>query len=188
MVDRKKLGRLGPGAIALGLLGISMLHYVIPDSERLWHSIVQHLYVLPVVIGAIYYGWKGGLLAASFAVFCLTPHALTTYARGDQVREYLVGQVAEMIDFFVAALVIGLLADRERKQRQTLEHTARQLSAIYRELQDNFERMKRSERLTRSGSCPPALRTRFGILWLASPEQLEFLDASKVQKKSKPNA
>jgi hypothetical protein len=40
-----------------------------------------------------------------------------------------------------------VLAERGRRQRLDLERATKQLTEVYRELQDNFERMKRAERL-----------------------------------------
>ena len=157
MIEARILNRLRCWAIALSLLCIGILHYVTPDPDVLWHSILQHLYVLPIAVAAIYFGWRGGLAAGGMAALCLTPHILITYSRDSQVKGYLVSQVAEMIDFFVAALVIGILADRERKQKQTLERASQRLSAVYQELQDNFERMKRSERLYAIGQLAAGL-------------------------------
>jgi signal transduction histidine kinase len=147
MAQAAKLDRLRPLIIALGILAIGILHNLTPRSQALWHGIFQHLFVLPVVIAGLYFGWRGGLAAAAFAVVCFLPHVVNTNS-GNTIRQgYLVDQIAEMIDIVAIGLIIGILADLQSKQKRVLERTTRQLSAVYRELQENFERLKRSERL-----------------------------------------
>jgi signal transduction histidine kinase len=70
---------------------------------------------------------------------------------------YSINQYAEVVLFCVAGIVAGLLADRERRQKKILQHTAEQLSRVYGELQDNFERMKRAERLYALGQLSAGL-------------------------------
>jgi two-component system, NtrC family, sensor histidine kinase HydH len=147
VVETAKSDRVRPLVICLGLLAIGVLHYLTPQSRALWHGILQHLFVLPVVIAGLFFGWRGGLAAAAFAVICFLPHVLKTQS-GQVVPEgYLVDQIAEMIDMIAVGLITGVLADVQSKQKRVLERTTRQLSAVYRELQENFERLKRSERL-----------------------------------------
>jgi two-component system, NtrC family, sensor histidine kinase HydH len=68
-----------------------------------------------------------------------------------------INQCAEVVLFCVVGAVTGLLADREREQKKTLQRTAEQLSRVYGELQDNFERMKRAERLHALGQLSAGL-------------------------------
>ena len=48
-------------------------------------------------------------------------------------------------------------ADRERRQKQRYEELGRQLSDVYQKLQDNFEGMKRAERLSALGQLSAGL-------------------------------
>jgi two-component system sensor histidine kinase HydH len=147
VVEAAKSDRVRPLVIGLGILAIGVLNYLAPQSRALWHGIFQHLFVLPVVIAGLFFGWRGGLAAAAFAASCFLPHVLKTQS-GQAVPEgYLVDQIAEMIDMVLVGLITGVLADLQSKQKRALERTTRQLSAVYQELQENFERLKRSERL-----------------------------------------
>jgi signal transduction histidine kinase len=63
----------------------------------------------------------------------------------------------ELIEFFLAAAVIGVLSERDRRQRRTLERRTKHLSQVYYELQGSIERMKRSERLYAAGQLSAGL-------------------------------
>ncbi len=139
-------------AIAL----VTLLHYITPDTWTLSHNILQHLYVVPVVVAGICFGWTGGLMAAALAAVCYAPHVLTT-VRYHDYPGYLVSQVAEFGDFVLAGIAAGVFASRERLQNETLERTTRQLEDVYRELQENFDRMKRAERLYALGQLSAGL-------------------------------
>ncbi len=143
---------LSIGLFVLGIIGITLLRDLTPDSHTWWRSIVQQAFILPVIVAAIYFGWRGGLAAVAFAAVCST-HLMTMQVTGNQ----LYANVAQLINLVLAALVTGMLADRERKHKQALEKTTRELGSVYQELQDNFERMKRSERLYALGQMSAGL-------------------------------
>ena len=69
----------------------------------------------------------------------------------------LLDQFLEATIFCVVGLVIGVLSDRRDKQTSALELTTIKLGKVYRELQENFERMKRAERLYALGQLSAGL-------------------------------
>jgi signal transduction histidine kinase len=93
------------------------------------------------------------LAAAVFAAASYLPHVLA----GNAGDGFLAGQIAEFADFLLAGLIVGFLADRDRKQKRALERTTKELAEVYRELQDNFDRMKRAERLYALGQLSAGL-------------------------------
>ncbi|MCS7023233.1 MAG: ATP-binding protein [Bryobacteraceae bacterium] len=122
-------------------------HYLTPPAYRLWHSLFQRLYYLPVVYAAISFGWRGGLVTAAFSGACYLPHILTTWS--DQ-HHYARDQYAEIFMFFAVGLVTGVLSDRERAQRAELKR-------VYEELQSSFEQVKRADRLSSLGQLAAGL-------------------------------
>jgi two-component system, NtrC family, sensor histidine kinase HydH len=54
-------------------------------------------------------------------------------------------------------VVAGVAAEREHKQQRALERTTAQLTKVYQELQENFENMKRAERLYAVGQLAAGL-------------------------------
>ncbi len=133
---------------------IGTLHYFLPDPLVQVHYLVQRLFYVPVVYAGLYFGWRGGLAAAFLAGLSYLQQILATWKLH---HSDAINQCAEVAFFFVAGIVAGLLADRERRQKETLHHTAEQLSRVYGELQDNFERMKRAERLYALGQLSAGL-------------------------------
>ncbi len=141
------------GVIAV-TIGIGVAHYFVPDSMVQIHYLVQRLFYIPVVYAGLYFGWRGGFSAAVLAGLAYLPQILATRKLDPS---YSVNQYAELFLFCVAGVVAGILADRERRQKKALQDTAGQLSRVYGELQNNFERMKRAERLYALGQLSAGL-------------------------------
>ena len=141
-------------AIAVALLGISLLHHVTPISMLHWHNIFQHLYYLPIVFAALSFGWRGGLLTAVLAGASQIPHIVTTWGVALNYSEDLIWEIPA---FCAAGVLTGIGAERERSQQRALERTTAELTRVYKELQDNFESMKRAERLYAVGQLSAGL-------------------------------
>jgi two-component system, NtrC family, sensor histidine kinase HydH len=147
----------GVTTIATGIVCIGLMRQFVPHSAILLHNILQNVYVLPIVIAALYRGWRGGLLAAIFSGVCDMIFTLGTIVVPRSIQDHLATQFAETVDFVLVGLVAGILADRQREQKKTLEKTTEQLGLVYKELQENFERMKRAERLYAIGQLSAGL-------------------------------
>lgn len=140
--------------VAVGVVSASLLHFFTPPHFILWHNVFQRLYYLPIVYAAVYFGWRGGLVASAAAAILYIPHILMSW---HGMPEYAANQYAEIIVFFLVGATTGVLADRERKRRQELQVTTEQLSRVYRELQDSFEKLKRADRLSAIGELSASL-------------------------------
>ena len=140
--------------VVTATLCTSLLHHAIPITQARWHDIFQHIYYLPIVVAGLSFGWAGGLSAAILAGISHLPYI---YLSGKVAPEAALGQLMEIPLFCTAGLLAGILTDRERKQRLDLQRASAQLSAVYRELQDNFEHMKRAERLYAVGQLSAGL-------------------------------
>jgi two-component system, NtrC family, sensor histidine kinase HydH len=157
METRSKYNWTSVTTIAACIVIISLVRQLVPHTAILLHNILQNLYVLPIVIAALYRGWRGGLFAAIFSGVCDTLFTLSILAAQGSMQNHLASQSAETVDFILVGLVAGILADRQREQKQTLQKTTEQLSLVYKELQENFERMKRTERLYAIGQLSAGL-------------------------------
>ena len=145
MQEPKPLTRIV--VVAAGIAAASALHYFTPPSLILWHNLFQRLYYLPIIYAAIYFGWRGGLLASTVSAVCYIPHILHAW---HHMLDYAMNQYAEIIVFFLVGTVTGVLADRGMRQR-------RELAALNRELQDSFEQIKRADRLSAVGQLSASL-------------------------------
>jgi two-component system, NtrC family, sensor histidine kinase HydH len=119
-----------------------------------WQYVFTRLYYLPVLIAAIYDGWRGGLFLALLATSAVFYHLLGIHASAASasVQYYL-----EPVAFFAVALLTGLYTDRERREKRRFQKIAEELSDIYEKLQTNFEGMKRAERLSAIGQLSAGL-------------------------------
>jgi signal transduction histidine kinase len=142
---------IGAGA---GILLISALHQATALSSLHWHNVYQHLYYLPIVFAGLSFGWIGGLAAGMLAGISNAPH---NFASLRVAPSYAVDQMLDVPIFCAAGVLTGVLAERGRKQRADLERTTKRLSEVYQQLQDNFELMKRSERLFALGQLSAGL-------------------------------
>ena len=50
--------------LALSIFGISLLHYFTPLHLHYLHDIFQRFYYLPVILAAIWFGFRGGMACA----------------------------------------------------------------------------------------------------------------------------
>jgi two-component system sensor histidine kinase HydH len=139
MGNRSKYNWTGVTTIAASIICISLVRQLFPHTAILLHNILQNLYVLPIVIAALYRGWRGGVFAAIFSGVCDTLFTLGTLAVQGSIQDHLASQSAELVDFVLVGLVAGILADHQREQKKALQKTTEQLGLVYKELQDNFE-------------------------------------------------
>lgn len=147
-MNRQTPAGMRVGAVLAGLVLTGSLHEVIPLSSLHSHNALQHLFYLPIVLAGLSFGWPGGLAAALLAGLADLPFNLRVW---NLYPSFALDQILEVPLFCAAGVFTGLLARRERKQRADLERVTEQLGQVYQELQDNFEQMKRAERLSALG-------------------------------------
>ncbi len=137
-------------------LAITAVHYWMPNELTLidLYYLTQRLYYVPVVYAGIYFGWRGGLLEGIFAGVAYLPQIVEIWKIHPR---YTINQYTEVVLFCVVGTLVGVLTERERSQKKALQEAAGQLAHLYGELQDNFERMKRTERLHALGQLSAGL-------------------------------
>lgn len=140
--------------IAIAILSISVCHHILPLADLRGHLVFQHLYYLPIVMAALRLGWRGGLGAAALAGISHAPYMYLTWRANTGAAA---DQALEIPLFCAAGVLAGVLSERERKQRERVERTTRQLEGVFKELQESFERMKRVERLSAVGQLSAGL-------------------------------
>jgi len=153
-LERKPWSSLGFAGVVSGTLLISVLHQATPSSHLYWHYLFQHLYYVPTVLAALLFGWRGGLAAGLLAGVSHLPEIVQTSQKSPN---YAVDQLVEFPVLCLVGVLTGVFSDRDRKQRKDLENTTGRLTEVYRELQENFEQMKRAERLFAVGQLAAGL-------------------------------
>ncbi len=136
------------------IAAVSLLHYETATSHVWLHPLLQRAYYVPILIMALWLGWKGGVLAASISGILYIPHILMAWG-GEP--EYRAAQIVEVGMFFVIGALTGVMADQERAQRAQIEETARKLSEVYAQLQASFEQLRRADRLSALGELSAGL-------------------------------
>jgi two-component system sensor histidine kinase HydH len=150
--ERSRRARIA--VVVASTVVLAAVYTSIPSQYLLWSKLVQYLFFLPPVMAALWFGWRGAILSAFFTVICYLPRLLLVWKESPG---YQPDQYGEALDMLLIGAILGVLADRERRQRQELEATTRQLSQTYRELQDNLEHLKRAERLSAVGQMAAGL-------------------------------
>jgi len=140
--------------LAAAIAVVALLHYSTPTTEVWAHPLLQRAYYIPVLLAALWFGWKGGLAAASLAGASYIPHVVMAWNAEPQYRA---AQYIEIGMFFAIAALTGVLADHERAQRHKVEETARRLSEVYTQLQKSFEQLRRADRLSALGELSAGL-------------------------------
>jgi two-component system, NtrC family, sensor histidine kinase HydH len=148
-------GRWLSRGLILACVGtIGVLQYLTPRTSGHWLYILQRLYYIPIVLAGLKMGARGGLAVAvlSGAAFAIgTPH-IWNVAYVD-----VLDQCLEICVFSLVGVVAGVLTDMRRRQAVALRETSHRLRQAHRELQENFETMKRAERLYALGQLSAGL-------------------------------
>ncbi|MBI5083159.1 MAG: sensor histidine kinase [Acidobacteria bacterium] len=140
--------------IAGGILSLALLHWLVPVTEVHIHNFLQHLNFLPIVLAGLFFGWRGAAVSTLASAVLQFPHLWRTW---ESLPVYVSDMLLELPVFGLGGVVIGMLAERERGQRLKLEKTKQQLETVYQKLQDNIERLKRTERLSAAGQLSAGL-------------------------------
>ena len=135
-------------SIILLILLTTILHYVTGTEHRHLHELYQRVYYIPILLAAYWYGPLKGILAAALVSILYLYHIERDWSR---FPLYVFNQYAEIVMYYAAALVIGFLSLRDRRQRERLEKTSQELSQAYNQLQKTFDHLRKADRLTALG-------------------------------------
>lgn len=147
--------------LAVSILGISLLHYLTPLHLHYLHDIFQRFYYLPIILAALWFGFRGGLGCAVVVSIAYAPHILFQWGGHLtlEMEKYL-----EIVMYNVVGSVTGLLAQREQERSVELQRTAAGLEESLRKLQAQSERiitveeqLRRAEKLSTLGEMAAVL-------------------------------
>ena len=130
--------------IVSGIVVLSILHWITPPSKSI-HNALFHLDVIPILAAGMLFGWRAAT-AASLAIAITELPQVWLKWRHELV--YFTDQVGELTVFAAAGIIVGYLADRQRRQREELSRTSLELESVYTELRENLDRLKQAERLS----------------------------------------
>lgn len=132
------------GVLAAMVLLLGALHHLAAPHLMHWVYVLQRLYYIPIALAGLILGWRGGLIIALLAGAAYTTGTppIWTLSRVDVLDELL-----EVCIFCLVGILCGALTDRLRRQTTILQTTSDQLRQAHEELEKNFERVKRAERI-----------------------------------------
>lgn len=150
---RYKLWRMNNSAsirillLALFIVAVSLLHYLTPLHLHYLHDIFQRLYYLPIILAAIWFGLRGGLVCSLAVSVVYAPHVLFQWG-GHIILE--LEKYLEIVLYNIVGGVTGLLSQRERERTEELQKTAEGLEQSYKKLQEQSEQLIAIEKNLRS--------------------------------------
>ena len=131
---------------------IATSHWLLPKEFTLLRGILGQLYYVPIFLGALSRGWKGGIAVAVFSIGAIFVDEI--YLAGLPVDGQLFG---EAIDYLLLGSLSGFLLDREQKYASQIAEQTTKLDRLYRDLQGSVEQVRRSERLSAVGQLAAGL-------------------------------
>ncbi len=138
-----------------GLIGvISLVHYLVGGSASgLLHSILGHLYIVPILLGAYWYGIKGGVGVSIVSSLLFSPHLFLHWS--DPFLD--IYNFVEIFLFLLLGGVTGVLSEMERNQRQRYEDAIVRLDESHRKLREQTETLFKAEEQLRTAERLSAL-------------------------------
>jgi two-component system sensor histidine kinase HydH len=146
--------RIMAATIAVLVVALAVFTWVTPPHAVVLQNVLHHLNFLPFMLAGMLFGWRGALKALLLAVVLQAP-SIHRHWRSAPLDAQ--DQIIELSVFAAAGVIAGVLADRERLQRQRVEATKLELEGVYTELRQNIEQMKKTERLTAAGQLAASL-------------------------------
>ena len=135
--------------IAVVIILITVLHFLTPTDQIVWHEIYQRIYYVPIIAAALIFGLRGGLAASLFTTIIYSPHIYLHWQHGH--FDYSIKQYAEIVIFNLVGGIMGALGDRLRKSRERAERNAEEKRKAYDELQTTFQQLLQAEKLASLG-------------------------------------
>ena len=108
------------------IAAILCLHHFTLPQEAYLHAVYRILFYLPLILGGLWFGLRGALLVCGTVLVLFLPYLLM-YWKGFTLGNF--DELLEGILFIVAAIVLGLLVERQR-QAQIARAGAERLAAV----------------------------------------------------------
>lgn len=120
-------------ALVLVVIAIGLLHFFTPGYLIFYHDTYRRLSYFPIVLGAVWFGVRGGLVLALLSSVAFIPHLLLYF--GQETDTYL-SELTEIILYIAAGGVTGFIASREAKLREKYQTLSDKLEKSYARLHE----------------------------------------------------
>lgn len=141
--------------LLLFISSITALHYLTATDRSHAHDVLRRLYFIPVILGGIWFGLRGGFSTALVVSVVYAPHVVFQWGRipGTHPEQYL-----EILLFNIVGIITGSLSSKEHQQRLRAEESAKRLAGSFAKLRDQADmileiedQLRRADRLTALG-------------------------------------
>ena len=95
--------------LVLTVIGIGLLHFFTPGHLGFYHDTYRRLSYLPIAVGSIMFGIRGGLILAFLTSLAFIPHILLYIGFG---KDAYLSELTEILLYFTAAIVIGAIISK----------------------------------------------------------------------------
>ena len=141
-------------ALAGMLALITLTHYLAGGVRAgMLHGILGHLYIVPIILGAYWYGIKGGVAVSIVSTVLFSPHLLLHWK--DPFLD--VYNFVELFLFLLIGGVTGVLSQMERNQRTRYEQALVRLDESHRKLKEQTDILFQTEEQLRMADRLSAL-------------------------------
>lgn len=114
--------------LLLSVVTIGVLHFVTPGDLGVYHAAYRRLSYFPIILGAIWFGLRGGVFFAVLASLAFIPHLLLYL--GEDPRIYL-NELIEVALYLAAGTLTGFIASRESRLRDKYQKLSEELEEAY---------------------------------------------------------
>jgi len=125
-------------AVAMMAVVISLLHYFTEMRQVYYHIFYRELYFLPLILGGLWFGLKGGLITSLSITALYLPFTLMQW-QGFSPDDF--DKLLEILLFNIVAIGLGFLSDRgkvEEEAKREAEHFAREQAESANRLKSDF--------------------------------------------------
>jgi len=122
--------------IVLFVFLITVLHYSTTVYASYYHDIYRRLYYIPIVLGGLWFGLRGGLGTALAVSLIYAPHVLFQWRSHTALP---LEQYLEMVLYNCIGILTGTLSQRERAQRVRYQQAANDLQESYTKLKEQAD-------------------------------------------------
>lgn len=158
MLDKKNLYYL---PLVFIILAIGVLHGYTPGDQVFLHETYRRLSYFPIIVGALLFGVRGGLLMAVATSLAFIPHLHLFH---EMNHEFYLSELTEIILYFIAGVVVGVIAARESRLRIKYQELSHQLDKSYKRLHEETkllieveEQLRASQKLSALGQLSASI-------------------------------
>lgn len=113
------------------VVAIGLLHFFTPGDFGVHHAFYRRLSYFPILLGALWFGLRGGIFFAALSSVAFVPHLLLYL--GEDPRIYL-NELLEVVLYLAAGAVTGFIASREARLRDRYRQLSEELEEAYKRL------------------------------------------------------